>query len=658
MRFAVALLTVLAIASAIGTVIKQNEPFQNYIIEFGPFWFALFERLGLNDIYHSVWFLLILAFLILSTTLCIVRNAPGFLRDIRSYRTHASAASLALMKHHAQIDAQTDEQTLTSFLQHHGYRWRRTEREDGSILLSAKKGSLNRLGYFCAHGALVVICLGGLLDGNLPLKLAELTGRIKPFDAATADRIPPQSRLDSNNMSYRARVTVNEGQSTGIGVMQAGRGQLVQDLPFIITLKKFHVDYYSNGMPKLFASDVTVTDKTSGQRTDATIKVNHPLTINGVTLYQAGFDDGGSPLKLNAWNLEQPSAPPTELDGISQNSQPMRVNGKSYQLEFGALRVFNIEDIDETPGKRTFDQQMADAREVRQKRRVKNFGPSITYRLRDSAGQAREYHQYMAPIEQRGMSYLMFGMRNELNAPFDYFGLPLDDEMQVDTFMRLRTILLDPAQRAEIARRATDKALQGNAIDNRQAAQFTQSVQWVLAAFADKGLAGLQINDPKLPAAQRQSISEVSQQILQGAALESWILSEERSGKPAPKIDEQHFRFLLESLVAISELKRLSDPVLLQMTSFEQVQASGLEATRSPGKNLVYLGSLLMVLGILLMFYIREVRLWLLLSPQHLQLAMSANRHERELDQLFNAHRDELTTTLSPSDTTGNPGQE
>jgi cytochrome c biogenesis factor len=41
-RFAVSLLTVLGIASIIGAVLKQNEPYSNYIIQFGQFWFAFF----------------------------------------------------------------------------------------------------------------------------------------------------------------------------------------------------------------------------------------------------------------------------------------------------------------------------------------------------------------------------------------------------------------------------------------------------------------------------------------------------------------------------------------------------------------------------------------------------------------------------------------
>ena len=39
MRFAISLLSILAIASIVGTVLKQAEPYNNYIIQFGPFWF-------------------------------------------------------------------------------------------------------------------------------------------------------------------------------------------------------------------------------------------------------------------------------------------------------------------------------------------------------------------------------------------------------------------------------------------------------------------------------------------------------------------------------------------------------------------------------------------------------------------------------------------
>ena len=68
MRFAITLLTVIAIASVIGTVIKQNEPYSNYVNQFGPFWAEIFNAIGLYAVYTAWWFLLILAFLVVSVS--------------------------------------------------------------------------------------------------------------------------------------------------------------------------------------------------------------------------------------------------------------------------------------------------------------------------------------------------------------------------------------------------------------------------------------------------------------------------------------------------------------------------------------------------------------------------------------------------------------
>ena len=86
MRFAIALLTLICIASVIGTVVKQGEPFNNYVNQFGPFWAEVFGKFGLYTVYSAGWFLTILAFLVLSTSLCIARNTPKILADLRSFK--------------------------------------------------------------------------------------------------------------------------------------------------------------------------------------------------------------------------------------------------------------------------------------------------------------------------------------------------------------------------------------------------------------------------------------------------------------------------------------------------------------------------------------------------------------------------------------------
>jgi cytochrome c biogenesis protein len=64
----------------------------------------------------------------------------------------------------------------------------------------------------------------------------------------------------------------------------------------------------------------------------------------------------------------------------------------------------------------------------------------------------------------------------------------------------------------------------------------------------------------------------------------------------------------------------------------------------------VYSGSLLLVLGIFAMIYIRERRIWLLIKPnEHKVLfAMSANRKNRDFDLEFGKYAEYLHQVLEP----------
>ena len=102
MRFAISLLTVISIASVIGTVVSQNEPMPNYVNQFGPFWSEALAKFSVYSVYSAWWFLLIMAFLVASTSLCIVRNAPKMIRDMRSWRDNVRQQSLRNFHHHVE----------------------------------------------------------------------------------------------------------------------------------------------------------------------------------------------------------------------------------------------------------------------------------------------------------------------------------------------------------------------------------------------------------------------------------------------------------------------------------------------------------------------------------------------------------------------------
>ena len=117
MNLAVTLLVILAIASVIGTVLKQNESFNSYLDVFGPFWFAVFRNLSLYDVYSATWFVAILLFLVASTSSCVARNAPAFMRDIRSFRLNAQEKSLRAFAHRADMTSDAKPESLVAPIQ-------------------------------------------------------------------------------------------------------------------------------------------------------------------------------------------------------------------------------------------------------------------------------------------------------------------------------------------------------------------------------------------------------------------------------------------------------------------------------------------------------------------------------------------------------------
>lgn len=658
MRFAISLLTVLAIASIIGTVLKQSEPYTNYIMQFGQFWFQTFEILGLYDVYHSSWFLTILAFLILSTSLCIYRNTPLMLREMRSFREHATESSLRAFSHQAEfsttLPAEPLKQRLGKYLQGQGFRAKiGAPNEAGDVLIAAKAGSYHRIGYILTHTAIVVICLGGLIDGNIPLKAQQLLGwkKIETRDIPQ-NEVPAVSRLSPSNLSFRGGVTIPEGAGADVIFIHVADGYLVQDLPFDIMLKKFRVEHYPTGQPKSFESDITLIDKATKESVTRTISVNHPLIYKGIAIYQASFGDGGTRLNMKGWNLFSPKHESFDTKGAISQSTQLSNGDATYTIEFTEFRKFNIENFAGEDGGSSaldnFNKFFQTGSTKRVQKDLRNVGPSFQYKIRDAQGQAREYFNYMLPIQLEDRWYLLSGMRTAPNEPFRYIRLPLDKQSNIEGFMRLRAVLLDKQSHPEIARRFAEFALQGEQIDPKLLAKLADSTTKVLDVFASGGYESMaKFIEQSVPAAEQDKAAQTYLKILESAAVSAWHVAQTRAGQPAT-VDDETRHFVRESLNTVSDLFVYGAPVYLQLAEFDEVMASGLQLTRSPGKNIVYGGCVLLVLGVFFMFYIRERRIWLLVQSRAgtVLLAMSTNRKTMDFEQEFSLHKAQLANLI------------
>ncbi|MDZ5457792.1 cytochrome c biogenesis protein ResB [Azohydromonas lata] len=682
MRFAIALLTVICIASVIGTVVKQHEPLNNYVNQFGPFWAEVFGAVGLYSVYSAWWFLLILGFLVLSTSLCIARNTPRFLADMRSYKENIRESALKAFHHKAQgvlpdEAPQASLQRVSQLLTGNGWKAKVQQREGGT-LIAARKGAANKLGYIAAHSAIVLICLGGLFDGDLIVRAQMLLLGKTPFNGGGLIRdVAPEHRLSPANPTFRGNLLVPEGVSAGTAVLNMSDGVVLQDLPFDVELKKFIVEYYDTGMPKLFASEIVIHDHESGQATPATVKVNEPAFHRGIAIYQSSFDDGGSKLKLQAVPMK-PGAKAFTINGTVGDNSPLDKVNLPYTLELTGLRVINVENMGAASTDSGADVRKVDLADSLQKhlgsgaksqteKQLHNIGPSFSYKLRDASGQAREFNNYQLPVELDGQRVLLAGMRDNPNEAFRYLRIPVDEQDRMDTWRRMREALLDPAAREQAARRYAKAASPADKPEVMQQLQVTAQRVLGLFAGADKppalapaagaasgaaGAAAAEADPPPgglaamarfmettVPEGDRARVSEVLLRILNGSLFELANIAREQAGQPAMTNSEKTQAFMTQAVVSLSDSFYYPVPVLLQLDDFQQIQASVFQIARAPGKKLVYLGAVLLILGVFAMLYVRERRLWVWVQAQdqgsRITTALSTTRRTMDADAEF-----------------------
>jgi cytochrome c biogenesis protein len=671
MRFAISLLTIIAIAAMIGTVMKQNEAMPNYVNQFGPFWFEVFAKLGLYAVYSAWWFLLILTFLILSTALCIIRNGPKMIKDMRSWRENVREVSLRNFHHKAEWNAplaraELARQTVAR-LADAGYSAKIVEKEHGT-LVAAKKGAANKLGYIFAHSAIIIILLGGMLDSDLPIRFQQWFMGKTPFagSGVIAD-IPAKHRLGLGNPTFRGNTMIPEGQGSDTAIIPQATGVLVQDLPFTIMLKKFTIDFYSTGMPKLFASDVVIRDHETGKTFPATIEVNKPLIYKGVAVYQSSFEDGGSKLKLTGFPMSGADDKTFTLAGEVNSATDLKRGDEQYSVEWSGFRPFNVENIGGQDVRAvakgqslneqfsaSLDKHSGSAAKNANNKDLKNVGPSVQYKLRDKTGQAREFQNYMQPVTVDGAQVFLAGMRVSPADPFSFLRIPADDEHSVREWMRLRAALADPALRDLAAQRYAKRAMSANAGPESQALAFQmkESSARMLGLFAGDGKQGGFtavadfIGALKIPEAEQRNAANLFLKMLDGSLWELWQATRERNGQAPVATDEVHARFLQLATNALSDSFFYGAPVYLQLDEFVEVKASVLQVSRSPGKSVVYLGCVFLVIGVFSMFYIRERRLWVWLRDaeggSHALMAMSTQRKTLDFEHEFKAMKAKL----------------
>jgi cytochrome c biogenesis protein len=277
LRLAIALLVVIALASAIGTLVPQKETEEFYHRLYDPKpWLGLLDAgrvlaLQLDHVYSSSWFLALLAWLALALLLCSWRRQwPALRAALRwiDYRSPRQLSKLSLAETISVADSQHSLDKLEQLLLGRGWQLKRH-----SDRLAARQGLVGRAGPLLVHAGLVVLMLGaswGALGGQ----------RLEQF-------LAPGRTLEL--------------------VDSRGHGELT------LALDAFSVQRDPAGRPEQFSSVLRIlqpADASEGSQPatllkEAEISVNHPLRFQGVTFYQADWGLAALTLQLGRSPLLQ-----------------------------------------------------------------------------------------------------------------------------------------------------------------------------------------------------------------------------------------------------------------------------------------------------------------------------------------------------------------
>jgi cytochrome c biogenesis protein len=260
LRLTIALLIILAVASIFGTVIPQNASPEEYLQVYKLSTYKILKILGFLDMYHTGWFVFLLALLSFNLVACSLKR----FRITWKFFSHpqerlegsqwkAVPFSRSLLQKGLPADGLPQyRETLSRVFQSP-----KVLEDSQACYLFAEKGKFSRLGVYFIHLSVLVILAGSLIGYYFGFR-----GNVNLVEGEVADR-----------------------------VILRGERQ-VQPLGFSVRLDQFGVSFYPTGAPKEFKSTVTILEGARQVLTEP-IRVNHPLTYKGISFYQSSYGGAG-----------------------------------------------------------------------------------------------------------------------------------------------------------------------------------------------------------------------------------------------------------------------------------------------------------------------------------------------------------------------------
>lgn len=238
-RLTIILLIILAVTSVFGTVIPQQES-------------------ALAIVYHSFWFRLIIGLLALNLIFCSLNRLPATLKRYRSRPSPDRSRPFENISPDREILIQGDMDQIRNHIREYTqrkYRHTSSSETGKGTFFYGDRGRFSYFGVYVVHLSFLLILIGATV-GSL--------------------------------IGFEGHVNIPEGETVDSVVLSKTGDHEHKALGFQVRCDKFSVDYYEDGTPKEYRSDLTFLE--GGQKVfQSPLLVNHPVTFRGITFYQSTY---------------------------------------------------------------------------------------------------------------------------------------------------------------------------------------------------------------------------------------------------------------------------------------------------------------------------------------------------------------------------------
>ena len=257
LRFSIFILLLISFCSILGTIIEQDQSIEIYKINytltnpiFGILTWDRILKLGLNHVYSTWWFFLLIFLFGLSLILC------SFLQQLPSLKIARRCQFFRKTKQFYRLK-------ISTILNNFSFRkiLSRIKKNKYSIfqqknIIYCYKGLIGRIAPIIVHFSMILILLGTILSAFFGFKSQEI--------------IPKTETFHIQNI-------LNNGQLTIIPKTSA-------------RINDFWITYTKEKTISQFYSDISILDNQGNEKNRKTISVNYPFIYKNIYYYQTDWN--------------------------------------------------------------------------------------------------------------------------------------------------------------------------------------------------------------------------------------------------------------------------------------------------------------------------------------------------------------------------------